>query len=142
MLPPANDCSARAACNIHAHMFNAARPGPSISTPRLVDVSCLLLLSVRFPRHSAGSSTLSQTSTSCPRISRLLQREGASERVGGRVYAMACGASFCLSPPWVAGDGGIGERVFAPLRQSLHMASCLPRLFIASFWETLLSPRK
>lgn len=33
------------------------------------------------------------------------------------------------------------EWVFAPFQQSLHMASCLLCLFIASFWETLHSPR-
>lgn len=39
------------------------------------------------------------------------------------------------------GSGGIMEWVFAPFQQSLHMASCLLCLFIASFWETLHSPR-
>lgn len=39
------------------------------------------------------------------------------------------------------GGGGIVEWVFAPFQRSLHMASCLLCLFIASFWETLPSPR-
>lgn len=38
------------------------------------------------------------------------------------------------------GIGGIMEWVLAPFKQSLHMASCLFCLFIASFWETLHSP--
>lgn len=92
MLPPANDCSAQAACNIHAHMFSEARSGLSISTSLSVVVGCLLLLSVRFPRHSAGSTMLSQISTSV-RGFHVFCSESEQAR-GGRVYSMVCRVRF------------------------------------------------
>lgn len=101
MLPPANDCSARAACNIHAHMFSEARSQLSISTSLSVVVGCLLLLSVRFRRHSAGSSMLSQTSTSVRGF------RAFAARASKRRMCLFDGVQGALSPPQVAGDGGI-----------------------------------
>lgn len=58
------------------------------------------------------------------------------------VLHLNLGVHFILSPSGGdGGSGGIMEWVFAPFQQSLHMASCLLCLFIASFWETLCSPR-
>lgn len=48
---------------------------------------------------------------------------------------------FLLPSGGDGGSGGIMEWVFASFQQALHMASCLLCLFIASFWETLHSPR-
>lgn len=52
-----------------------------------------------------------------------------------------CAFLFLFPSGGDGGSGGIMEWVFAPFQQSLHMASCLLCLFIASFWETLHSPR-
>lgn len=80
MLPPANDCSARAACNVHAHMFSVARFWTLHQHVAFGGRRLFIAAVSPFPPSLRWQQHVESDLNVGPRISRLLQRERASEQ--------------------------------------------------------------